>query len=448
MNEPGLVIVGAGPKAMAIVAKASVLAAMGFDVPPIHVIERTAIGANWSGAAGYTSGRQPLGTSPEKDIGFPYHSTCWGHDLAEAINAGMTRFSWQNFLVANDQFSDWVDRGRPAPEHQQWARYLQWVATGARARFQLHHGEVRHVSLEGDHWRVTYADPTDGHVTTLAGLGLVMTGPGRVMLPPSVPTHPRIFTVETFWRAYAMFQELEDAHVTIVGTGETAAAIAMGLVRPGKADLRIDIVSPLGMAYSRGESFRENRVYSDPVQGNWGLLTPQHRRDFIKRTDRGVFSQAATRLLDHAENIEIVAGRMASLQVDAADHLVLELEYNDARQTMGCDFVVLATGADQLIGLNDLLDDAACQRILAASRLPELTQEHVEGAIQWDLSLRGLTPRLHLPMLAGFSQGPGFANLSCLGRLSDRILEYYVVGAEPPTTDEVGSACPAGSPVR
>ena len=37
-----------------------------------------------------------------------------------------------------------------------------------------------------------------------------------------------------------------------------------------------------------------------------------------------------------------------------------------------------------------------------------------------------MTPKLHLPMLAGLEQGPGFANLSCLGRVSDQILQSYV----------------------
>ena len=36
-------------------------------------------------------------------------------------------------------------------------------------------------------------------------------------------------------------------------------------------------------------------------------------------------------------------------------------------------------------------------------------------------------------MLAGLAQGPGFPNLSCLGTLSDRILDRYVAyGADEP----------------
>ena len=33
-----------------------------------------------------------------------------------------------------------------------------------------------------------------------------------------------------------------------------------------------------------------------------------------------------------------------------------------------------------------------------------------------------MSPTLFLPTFAGFRQGPGFANLSCLGELSDRVL--------------------------
>jgi mycobactin lysine-N-oxygenase len=46
------------------------------------------------------------------------------------------------------------------------------------------------------------------------------------------------------------------------------------------------------------------------------------------------------------------------------------------------------------------------------------------------LELRGLRPRLHIPGLAGVSQGPGFANLGCLGLLSDRVLAAFLLERE------------------
>jgi mycobactin lysine-N-oxygenase len=49
----------------------------------------------------------------------------------------------------------------------------------------------------------------------------------------------------------------------------------------------------------------------------------------------------------------------------------------------------------------------------------------IERAIAEDLSLKGFTPKLHLPMLATIAQGLGFPNLSCLGLLVDSILAAY-----------------------
>jgi|HubBroStandDraft_2_1064218.scaffolds.fasta_scaffold550888_1 hypothetical protein len=40
------------------------------------------------------------------------------------------------------------------------------------------------------------------------------------------------------------------------------------------------------------------------------------------------------------------------------------------------------------------------------------------------LGLRGLMPHIHLPALAGLVHGPDFANLSCLGQLSDLVDDF------------------------
>jgi mycobactin lysine-N-oxygenase len=62
-----------------------------------------------------------------------------------------------------------------------------------------------------------------------------------------------------------------------------------------------------------------------------------------------------------------------------------------------------------------------------------LAGEGLERRIAVDLSIEGLSPPLHVPVLAGLAQGPGFPNLSCLGLLSDRILRRYVtLGAATP----------------
>jgi len=72
-----LAVVGAGPKGIAIAAKARALKAAGLGAPRVVVIDPGAVAGNWSGRQGYTSGLLPLGTPPEKDVGFPYAGS-WG----------------------------------------------------------------------------------------------------------------------------------------------------------------------------------------------------------------------------------------------------------------------------------------------------------------------------------------------------------------------------------
>ena len=110
-----LAVVGAGPKGIAIAAKARALAVAGLDPPRVVLVEPGAVAGNWGGRQGYTSGLLPLGTPAEKDIGFPYASS-WGPDSA-AVTAAMADYSWQRHLIANGTYTDWVDRGRRRPTH-------------------------------------------------------------------------------------------------------------------------------------------------------------------------------------------------------------------------------------------------------------------------------------------------------------------------------------------
>ena len=120
-------VLGAGAKAVAVAAKAAALRDMGVGAPDVVAVERTAVAANWQASGGWTDGAQRLGTSPEKDVGFPYRSALVPRRNAE-LDERMTRYSWQSYLIATASFADWVDRGRPAPTHRRWGQYLRWVA--------------------------------------------------------------------------------------------------------------------------------------------------------------------------------------------------------------------------------------------------------------------------------------------------------------------------------
>src|ERR1700756_3121804 len=122
-----LAVLGAGAKAVAVAAKASVLREMGVEVPDVIAVERTAVGANWQASGGWTDGAPRLGTSPEKDVGFPYRSALVPRRNGE-LDELMTRYSWQSYLIATAAFAEWIDRGRPAPPHRKWSQYLGWVA--------------------------------------------------------------------------------------------------------------------------------------------------------------------------------------------------------------------------------------------------------------------------------------------------------------------------------
>ncbi len=419
-----LVIIGAGPKAMAIASKSAVLRELGFEVPVIHIVERCTVGANWTGKAGYTNGKLALGTSPEKDVGFPYRSTSYGDRFNREIDKRMTRFSWQSFLVEKNEYAAWVDRGRPAPEHAEWASYLQWVAASVKEGMVLHQGEVVKLAMENDQWKVGYRT-RDGETRFVTGDGLVVTGPGKIRLSSEIPIHDRVFTVESFWKQNRLFQEAAGKRVALVGSGENAASIAMSLVEANR-DLQVDIISPSGMSFSRGESYLENRVYSNPEHMRWEELTEEDKRNFIKRTDRGVFSLYAKSVLDRAKNLDVVAGRLVALTPNADGGLKLRLSYGQKTTDRDYDFVVIATGADQLSFLRDVLEPGLEGRLTQTAGLETLEERSVERSIDPSLALKGMTPRLHLPMLSGINQGPGFANLSSLGLLSDRILTPYL----------------------
>lgn len=420
-SRPVLVLVGAGPKSVAVLAKAWALAQVGLPIPEIHLVERHAVGAHWNGKCGHTDGFQLLGTSPEKDVGFPYATRAWGASLGHEINARMMGFSWVSYLVAQNEYPDWVDRGRPSPQHRQWARYLAWVAEKAASVYQHHCASLTRLSLEEGRWALEVGSDS------IRADGVVVTGPGTVVVPSDLPENPRLLTAESFWpRASSILEAEEPEHIAIVGSGETAAAVSLALVQRSQVKHQLTIVSPTGVTYSRGESFRENRLYTDPDASNWAMLTPAHRREFIRRTDRGVFSQHAMQTLDRAENLELVAGRLASVHLCPLGHPILGLSYDEQSWTLPCDRAILALGTDPLGPLRNWLDDAGRRFLCEHLQHENLSAEAVEANIDYHLSLRNLKPGLHLPMLSGFAQGPGFPNLSCLGRVADRILSAYV----------------------
>ncbi len=404
-----LAILGAGAKAVAVAAKASALRDMGVEAPDVIAVERTGVGANWQASGGWTDGAHRLGTSPEKDVGFPYRSALVPRRNAE-LDERMTRYSWQSYLIATASFAAWIDRGKPAPTHRRWGQYLAWVAD--QVGLEVVHGEVERLSATGDRWTLHTRE------ATVHADALMITGPGQAE-KSLLPGNPRVLSIAQFWDRAAKDDRISAERVAVIGGGETAASMLNELFRHRVST--ITVISPQVTLFTRGESFFENLLFSDPT--DWGALTMDERRDALARTDRGVFSASVQEALLADDRIRHLRGRVAHA-VARHGQIRLTLSTNRGSENLetvhGFDLVIDGSGADPLWFRPLFGQDALDLLELALGR--PLGLDSLEESIGYDLSVADLTPKLFLPNLSGLTQGPGFPNLSCLGLLSDRVL--------------------------
>lgn len=408
-----LLVLGAGPKALALAAKALVLTNCGYEVPEVAVVDRVGTATHWLGSFGYTDGRQVLGTPPEKDVGFPYQS-----EFGQNVDVEMMAYSWQAFNIETGRFRAWVDRGRHHPRHAWWGKYLKWVAD--KVRLSIHVGEVVGIADACDRWRLTYRGQGN-RLNSIEGRGLVITGPGEPRRLRGSGHSQRVYDGKTFWENLDVFRRVrkrrgeETATVAVIGSGETASAVVLGLINTvNDEQVKILVINRSGSIFSRGESYHENALFSDPTI--WKEIAEPDRQEFIDRTDRGVFSLHSQRVIDQAENVEHKRGAIIRIRKRADGRLDLLGGYDKSFVRYEADYVVDARGFDPLW----------FRRLLRPRFRRKLADSGTARAIQTDLSVRGVQPKLHLPMLAQLVEGPGFPNLSCLSTLSDRILRPYV----------------------
>lgn len=412
-----LAIVGAGAKAVAVAAKAAVLRDMGLPAPEVVAVERTAVSANWEAGGGWTDGQHRLGTSPEKDVGFPYRSALVPRRNAE-LDEAMMRLSWQSYLVATGQFAQWVDRGRPAPPHRTWSQYLQWVARKAGMRVVT--GEVTRIALAGAETERPEARrwALQTRERTVHADAVMITGPGQAERS-ILPGNPRVLSIAQFWHRAAEHDLITADRIAVIGGGETAASILNELFRHRVST--ITVISPQVTLFTRGESFFENTLFSDPT--GWSSLPAAERRDAMARTDRGVFSARVQDSLLADDRIRHLRGRVAhAIARDGRVRLTLQSERASERLETehGFDLVIDGSGADGLWFVPLFSQDAL--DLLELGLGGPLTADALQESIGHDLAVAEVFPKLFLPGLAGLTQGPGFPNLSCLGLLSERVL--------------------------
>lgn len=334
----------------------------------------------------------------------------------------MMRFGWQSYLVASDQFVGWVDRGRPAPAHDTWARYLRWVAEVAGLK--VVQGEARKIAVEQSRWAVH----TSG--STVCADALMVTGPGqpeRSMLSGD----PRVLSIAQFWARAGQHERIVADSVAVIGGGETAASILNELFHHRVSS--ITAISPQATLFTRGEGFFENSLFSDPA--GWRSLSHAERRNCIARTDRGVFSARVQESLLADERITHLRGRVARV-FDQDNKIWITLRTDNCGEPQETlhryDLVIDGSGADPLWFLPLLQPDAV--GLLESEVGAPLSGERLEECIGPDLAIAGVNPKLFLPNLSGVNEGPGFPNLSCLGLLSDRVLGAEIQRAAATTS--------------
>ena len=150
------------------------------------------------------------------------------------------------------------------PTHRQWSSYLREVAERAGAEIVV--GEVTGVEAVGGGWRLELE-----RGEAIWADGLVFTGPGPPVSVPGQPRqHARVFDGRSYWMAKREFQTQTAQNVCVIGSGETAASIVISLLAKSHKRSTVDVLTSRGVLYSRGESYDENRFYSDP--GDWPHL--------------------------------------------------------------------------------------------------------------------------------------------------------------------------------
>jgi mycobactin lysine-N-oxygenase len=421
-----LLVVGAGAKAAGIAAKVHAINSLGLGPIALTIVEGTEVAASWLGRNGMTSGEEPLAVTPIKDIGFPYRSFDVFGEHGEAVDEATMGFSWQRYMIGRRRYARWIDAGAPSVRHRDYGEYLSWVLSRATAGVTHVHGRVAQVALgeSGEGWEVEVEQP-ERRSRHAAG-ALVLTGPGIHRAFPHEPgVESRVFHCDSRREEFARLPEDSECDVAVVGGGESALSCVMFL-RSFRSRARCTIYTPM-LPLSRGESFLENRVFSDPDTVEWTALDQRMRRDFVKHSDRGVFDPPSLATIAYDDCARFVTGRVTDVAAARGGEGVRLVHHSpEGPRHPEHDYVVNCTGFDLLAQLRTLFPDRVRTEI--ERRVGKLwdAPAGTEVPIGRNLELRGMEPRLQIPGLAGLSQGPGFANLGALGLLSNRVLQPLV----------------------
>lgn len=295
-------------------------------------------------------------------------------------------------------------------------------------------GEVKDgIRCVGDEWLVPYHPHGKQAPVILRATGLVITGPGTPrVLPRRQAIHPNISNSVSFWlpEVIQSIKEVNDGKIAVVGSGDTAASAVVTLLDnlPNPRNVEIHLFTKTGFTYSRSYGVGEVRRSTDPT--NWHTLPQKARNEFIKRTERAVFSDVLKSRIDSARNVVTRAGLVHDADMKGKSVRLTLNKYNEGVERLSDRYkrVVIATGFKRC-HFQNWFDEGQFRKPVEGTASERYDNEHefiTSQLIQHDLSYQYNNwpkPKLYLPMLAGLNCGPGFSSLGCLGRMSDRIIK-------------------------
>ncbi len=421
--DTDLLVLGAGAKGAAIAMKAHVLNALSLGPISLTVVEAAGPAAAWRDGEGVTSSREILGLGPCKDVGFPYQGARAFGDAGAAVDRAALSFSWQQHLIEEGRYAEWIDAGSPAVQRRVFGAYLAWVLARATEGVDLVRGRVARVSLEpgGERWLVDVERST-GPADRFACRAFALTGQGaQRILPHDVDAAPRVLDCESGRMEIARVPSEESSDIAIVGGGESALS-CLEFVRARRPDAQLTVYTA-NLPMSRVESFLENRIFSRPDDVEWTSLSEDARRDFVVRSDRGVFGADRVSPFAYDERLRLITGRVTHVaSADGACGVSVAYVSASGAAKARHDYVINCTGYDPLEQLRRLLAPEARDE-LERQVGPLWGRPCDDVAIGRALELEGVRPRVHIPGMAALSQGPGFSTLGALGLLADRVLE-------------------------